>query len=144
MVALISRLLGGHLKPSRIAFLASGIGIIIIIVLNGAMSYLLLPICPQVQHEGFFCRLQKCRHVEYPNLGAMIALTQCLPEDLLLLYIGMASYGIAEYHDMQMGTFSSMGVTVQSLNMANKSWGALCCHCCLSDSPVDHHLLDWV
>ncbi len=53
--------------------------------------------------------------------AAVISLTRRLPEDLSLLYIGTASYDIAEYRHMQTGAFSSMGVAVRSLDVANVS-----------------------
>ncbi|KAL3763827.1 hypothetical protein ACHAW5_007781 [Stephanodiscus triporus] len=53
--------------------------------------------------------------------AAVISLTRRLPEDLSLLYIGTASYDIAEYRHMQTGAFSTMGVAVRSLDVANKS-----------------------
>lgn len=53
--------------------------------------------------------------------AAVISLTQRLPEDLSLLYIGTASYDIAEARHIQTDAFSSMGVEIRSLDVANKS-----------------------
>jgi dipeptidase E len=53
--------------------------------------------------------------------AAVISLTRRLPEDLSLLYIGTASYDIAEARHMQTGAFASMGVAIRSLDVANKS-----------------------
>jgi dipeptidase E len=53
--------------------------------------------------------------------SAVIDLTQRRPEELSLLYIGTASYDIAKFRHMQTKTFKKMGVTVKSLNVANRA-----------------------
>ena len=53
--------------------------------------------------------------------AAVISLTRRQPEDLSLLYIGTASYDIAESRRKQTCAFADMGVQVRSLDVANKS-----------------------
>jgi len=50
----------------------------------------------------------------------LVELTQRPPEDVSLLYIGTASYDIAKFRDKQTNLFSQMGVSVESLNVANQ------------------------
>ena len=51
---------------------------------------------------------------------AVVELTQRPPQDVSLLYIGTASYDITNFRDKQTDLFSKMGVTVESLNVANQ------------------------
>jgi dipeptidase E len=51
---------------------------------------------------------------------AVIALTRRPPQELSLLYIGTASYDISESRHKQTEEFIRMGVTVKSLDVANK------------------------
>ncbi|KAL7524143.1 hypothetical protein ACHAXR_001016, partial [Thalassiosira sp. AJA248-18] len=51
---------------------------------------------------------------------AVVDLTKRSPQDVSLLYIGTASYDIAKFRNKQTNLFSKMGVTVESLNVANQ------------------------
>jgi len=51
---------------------------------------------------------------------AVVDLTQRRPQDVSLLYIGTASYDITKFREKQTNLFSEMGVTVESLNVANQ------------------------
>jgi dipeptidase E len=118
MVALIPRSSGGHtLKPSRIALSAS------------ASSSSPMAPCPPYRRpyvpksyvKGIFAGSGNAGMSSPYIAAAVVALTRRPPEDLSLLYIGTASYDIAEYRRAQTGAFSSMGVAVRSLDVANVS-----------------------
>jgi len=51
----------------------------------------------------------------------VVRLTKQEPKNISLLYIGTATYDIAKFRDKQTNLFSEMGVTVESLDVANRS-----------------------
>jgi dipeptidase E len=78
------------------------------------------PYIPRSKLKGIFAGSGAA--MSKPLLAAsVISLAQRRPEDLSLLYIGTASYDIPEKRCKQTCAFSDMGVSVRSLDVANKS-----------------------
>jgi len=107
------------LKPSRITMSASSV--------SSSSSSAIVP-ChsfrrPYVNRhiKGIFAGSGAAAMSSPLIAAAVISLTRRQPEDLSLLYIGTASYDIAESRRKQTCAFADMGVQVRSLDVANKS-----------------------
>ena len=79
------------------------------------------PFAPKPALKGIFAGSGSASMSNHFIAQAVVDLTRLPPRDVSLLYIGTASYDIAKFRDKQTNLFASMGVSVESLNVANQS-----------------------
>ena len=78
------------------------------------------PYVPSRNLKGIFAGSGSASFSHPYMAQAVVDLTQRKPQDVSLLYIGTASYDIQKFCHKQTSAFSEMGVTVESLNVANE------------------------